>query len=119
MIDAPTQRIRQALVDADFVVAQGGELLNHYPHIRVQHGGWLQDEYGYRRRWHLWFRYAFPGDPTDEAYDYEARAIRTLHGGEVAMPDGDGIEMRIYRAPNASGGGDFRFLASRIPFVEL
>ena len=119
MIDEPTRNVRTALRAAGFVVAESAELLNSYPHIRVQHGGWLQDEYGYRRRWNIWFRYAFPSDPTDEAFDYEARAIRTLHEGEVAIPDGDGIEMRLYRAPNAGGGGDFRFLASRISMVEL
>ena len=134
MADAATKAIRDALRAgrepddpahpdhiAPFRVAEAKELLGVYPHVRVQHGGWVLERgdgpggrAGYFRRWNIWCRYAYPGDPTDEAYEYEENLIALLHGGRLAIPVGEGGELRLYRAD-----GGVRFLASRLRMVEL
>lgn len=134
MPDAATEAIRAALRDGlpDASppvagiehVADSARLLGVYPHVRVQHGGWRLDGTGYRRRWYIWCRYAYPDDPTDTAYAFEERIIRILHEGGYARPDGDGVELRLYRADRPEGqpqqrGGGFRYLATRLAFTEL
>ena len=120
MADAQTETIRQAIRDGlrgtEFEhvrVAQDAEFLQDYPHIRVQHGGWFLDDVGYVRRWNVWFRYAFPGDPTDGAYGLEQLVITILHNGGLALPNGNGDEMRLFR------GDRERYLATRLRFRAL
>lgn len=92
--DPETQALRDLLkrelpnagLDFTVAVASGGEVLEYYPHVRVMHGGQLQDEVGYRRRWFIIFRYDYPQDATDQAYALEDAVLRILWAGHPDHP---------------------------------